>query len=102
MKFIKNSNILYALLTLFITFAITMTCWRLWGTNFKVPLTGYRSDSVGVLLEASNYVKSGSLHYNVESGAPYSGEYVAGGFGDSSVPMPFIKLVWSITGSVEA
>jgi hypothetical protein len=102
MKIVNKSRLIYLLLTLVITFVITMTCWRLWGTDFKVPLTGYRSDSVGVLLEASNYVKGGSIFSSVEYGAPYTGEYVGGGIYDSSVPMLFISLIWRITGSVEA
>ncbi len=100
---VKNkSQLIYGVLTIAITFIITMSCWRLWGTDIKIPLTGYRHDSVGVLLEASNYVKGGSLHSCIRYGAPYVGEYVDGGFGDSSVPMPLIKFICRLTGSFEA
>lgn len=100
--FNNKKTILYGLCTLVITFIIVMSCWCLWGKDIKVPLTGYRHDSVGTLLEASNYVRGGSLHKNVNHGAPYLNRYMGGGFGDSSTPMPLIKLVWKITGSVEA
>ena len=97
----NRKQLLYGLCTVVITFVIVMSCWRLWGTDINVPLTGYRHDSVGVLLEASNYVRGGSTHVYVNQGAPYSGGY-SGSFGDSSVPMPMIKLLWILTGSVEA
>ena len=37
------------------TLVITVSYYRLWGTDIHVPLTGYRHDSLGVLIDASNY-----------------------------------------------
>ena len=53
-----------------------------------------------VLLELKNYVRGGSVHHFVIYGEPYADLYVDS-FGDSSVPMPLLKLIWKITGSVE-
>lgn len=97
----NKTHLIYGLCTILFTLIITLSCWRMWGVDINVPLTGYRNDSVGMLLEASNFVRGGSAHVNVSYGAPYLYEYV-GNFGDSSVPMPLIYLFWKITGSVEA
>ena len=95
----NKTHLIYGLCTILFTLIITLSCWRMWGVDINVPLTGYRNDSVGMLLEASNFVRGGSAHVNVSYGAPYLYEYV-GNFGDSSVPMPLIYLFWKITGSV--
>ena len=97
----NTRTILFGLLTAIITLIITISYMHLWGTDINVPLTGYRSDSIGVLLEASNYVRGGDVHRNVSYGAPNLNRYISA-FGDSSVPMPFIKFLTGISGSVEA
>ena len=97
----QNKKIGYVFLTLIITLVITISYMHLWGTNIKVPLTGYRSDSIGVLLEANNYVRGGDVHRNVCYGAPNVNSYTYS-IGDSSVPMPLIKILAHLTGSVEA
>ena len=94
-------TMLYGILTVIISLIITISYMHLWGTDFNVPLTGYRSDSLGVLLEASNYVKGGNVHYNVCYGAPKIYSYVYS-IGDSSVPIPLIGFLTKIIGSVEA
>ncbi len=88
-------------LVVIITLLITISYMHLWGTDIHVPLTGYRSDSIGVLLEANNYVRGGDVHTNVCYGAPNLNRYTYA-IGDSSVPMPLIKLLTGILGSVEA
>ena len=98
---ICKKQYLYGILTVVITFLITMSYMHLWGTNIHVPLTGYRSDSIGVLLEANNYVRGGDVHRNVCYGAPELGRYTYA-IGDSSVPMPLLKILKRIFGSVEA
>lgn len=95
-----KNRFLCGLFTAIITLIITLSYMHLWGTNIHVPLTGYRSDSVGVLLEANNYVRGGDVHCNVCFGAPNINNY-SYNFGDSSVPMPLIKLLTGLFGSVE-
>lgn len=84
-----------------LSFLLTMSYYHLWGTDLRVPISGYRSDSGGVLLEAANYVRGGNVHRNVLYAAPYASKYMSA-MGDSSMPIPFIGLVWRLTGSVEA
>ncbi len=91
---------IYAFLTIFLSAIISISAYHLWGTDWRVPISGYRSDSLGVLLELKNYVRGGSVHHFVIYGEPYADLYVDS-FGDSSVPMPLLKLIWKITGSVE-
>ena len=56
-KRIFHKKILFGLLTMVLSFLLTMTYYHLWGTDLRVPISGYRSDSGGVLLEAANYVR---------------------------------------------
>lgn len=95
-----KTRFLFGALTAVITLLVTLLYMHLWGTDIHVPLTGYRSDSIGVLLEASNYVRGGNVHRNICYGAPNVNDY-AYAFGDSSVPMPLIKFFAGILGSVE-
>lgn len=84
---ISKEILIYVLLTMFLSAFLSISAYHLWGTDWRVPISGYRSDSLGVLLELSDYVKGG----NGENS----------GFGDSSVPMLLLKLIWRATGSVE-
>ena len=97
----KHRRILFGLVTMILSFMITMSYYHLWGTDLRVPLSGYRSDSGGVLLEAANYVRGGNVHRNVLYAAPSTSKYMSA-MGDSSMPIPFIGLIWRLTGSVEA
>ena len=96
-----HEKILFGLLTMLLSFLLTMSYYHLWGTDLRVPISGYRSDSGGVLLEAANYVRGGNVHRNVLYAAPHASKYMSA-MGDSSMPIPFIGLVWRLTGSVEA
>lgn len=97
----KHKKVIFGLLTMLFSFLLTMSYYHLWGTDLRVPISGYRSDSGGVLLEAANYVRGGNVHRNVLYAAPYASKYMSA-MGDSSMPIPFIGLVWRLTGSVEA
>lgn len=97
----KHEKVIFGLLTMLLSFLLTMSYYHLWGTDLRVPISGYRSDSGGVLLEAANYVRGGNVHRNVLYAAPYASKYMSA-MGDSSMPIPFIGLVWRLTGSVEA
>lgn len=98
---IVNRKILWGFITIFITLVITVSYMELWGTDINVPLTAFRADSVGVLLEANNYIRGGNVHEYVCFGAPNIGDYYYN-IGDSNVPIPFIKLLSGILGSVTA
>lgn len=99
----KNKKIIIGMLVIMLTFIIVMSYFHLWGTDIRVPLTGYRSDSVGVLLEATNYVRGGSYYNNVLTGAPYVNQGNSmGEIRDSSVPMLLIIPLAKLLGSVEA
>lgn len=95
-----TNKLIYVFLTIFLSMIISISAYHLWGTDLRVPISGYRSDSLGVLLELKNYVRGGSVHHFVIYGEPYADLYIDS-FGDSSVPMPLLKLIWKITGSVE-
>lgn len=97
---LTRNKLSYVFFTIFLSMIISISVYHLWGTDWRVPISGYRGDSLGVLLELKNYVKGGSVHHFVIYGEPYADLYVDG-FGDSSVPMPLLKLIWKITGSVE-
>ncbi len=97
---LSRKGLIYVFLTVFLSAIISISAYHLWGTDLRVPISGYRSDSLGVLLELKNYVRGGSVHHFVIYGEPYADVY-ADSFGDSSVPMPLLKLIWRITGSVE-
>lgn len=97
---LTRNKLSYVFLTIFLSMIISISVYHLWGTDWRVPISGYRSDSLGVLLELKNYVRGGSVHHFVIYGEPYADLYVDN-FGDSSVPMPLLKLIWKITGSVE-
>lgn len=97
---ISKERLVYAFLTVFLSAIISISVYHLWGTDLRVPIAGYRSDSVGVLSELNNYVRGGSVHQLVIYGEQYANLY-SGSFGDSSVPMPLLKLIWMITGSIE-
>ena len=71
----KYKKILYGVITLVIGFVITMSCYHLWGTDIRVPIAGYRGDSVGLLLEVNNIVRGGTIHNNAVFGAPDIGGY---------------------------
>lgn len=97
---ISGKRAAFAFFTALLTAVITISVYHLWGTDLRVPISGYRSDSLGVLLELKNYVRGGSVHHFVIYGEPYADAYFAS-FGDSSCPMPLLKLFWRLTGSVE-
>lgn len=100
-KSMVNRKIVWGFITIFITLVITVSYMELWGTDINVPLTAFRADSVGVLLEANNYIRGGNVHEYACFGAPNIGDYWYN-MGDSSVPIPFIKLLSGILGSVTA
>ncbi len=97
---VSKKRLVFAFLTTLFSALISISVYRLWGTDLRVPISGYRSDSLGVLLELKNYVRGGSVHHFVIYGEPYADVYAAS-FGDSSCPMPLLKLIWRLTGSVE-
>ncbi|MDE7183468.1 MAG: hypothetical protein K2O40_03115 [Lachnospiraceae bacterium] len=97
----KHEKVIFGLLTMLLSFLLTMSYYHLWGTDLRVPISGYRSDSGGVLLEAANYVRGGNVHRNVLYAAPHASKYMSA-MGDSSMPIPFIGMIWRLTGSVEA
>lgn len=97
---ISGKRLAFAFLTALLSAIISISVYHLWGTDLRVPISGYRSDSLGVLLELKNYVRGGSVHHFVIYGEPYADSYIAS-FGDSSCPMPLLKLIWKLTGSVE-
>lgn len=98
---ISKEKIFCIFLISLLSAAISISAYHLWGADWRVPIAGYRGDSVGMLLELSNYVKGGSIHRYVLGGERYIDSSL-GGFGDSSIPMPLLKMLWRITGSVEA
>lgn len=97
---ISGKKLAFAFLTALLSAVISISAYHLWGTDLRVPISGYRSDSLGVLLELKNYVRGGSVHHFVIYGEPYADSYITS-FGDSSCPMPLLKLIWKLTGSVE-
>lgn len=100
-KNIHSSTITYGIATMVITFIITVSYYHLWGTDIHVPLTGYRSDSVGMLLEANNYIRGGNTRNNVIYAAPDLKNYREC-IDDSRLPLPLIGVLSSIFGNVEA
>ena len=97
----KYKKILYGVITLVIGFVITMSCYHLWGTDIRVPIAGYRGDSVGLLLEVNNIVRGGTIHNNAVFGAPDIGGY-RNIMADYTMMFPTIRLFWKLSGSVEA
>lgn len=97
----SKKEIAYAVLTIFLSAIVSISVYHLWGADWRVPISGYRSDSLGVLLELKNYVRGGSVHQYIIYGNQNITEY-SGNFGDSSIPMPLLKIIWMLTGSVEA
>lgn len=99
-----NKRTIYGgLVTIIFSILISISYFELWGADINVPLTGYRSDSVGVLLEATNYCRGGNPFYNITYNAPEINENkFIGGIHDSSVPMLLIKPLSYLLGSVEA
>lgn len=96
----SKEKILYGLFTVFISTAIAVSVYHLWGADWNVPLAGYRGDSVGLLLELNNYVRGGFVHHHVVYGEPYIGSY-SSSLCDYSLIMPTLKLFWRMTGSIE-
>jgi len=78
-----------------------MSYYHLWGTDIRVPLAGYRGDSVGLLLEVNNYVRGGNIHSMTIWGAPNNASY-RNVMADYAMMLPTLKLFWFLTGSVEA
>ncbi len=104
MKVIRNYNkevFLYGIVAVIFSFIITVSYMGIWGTDINVPVTAYRGDSLGVLLEANNYLRGGDAHVNVFFAAPNIGGYYYN-LGDSSMPIPFLGLMAKIFGSLEA
>ena len=97
----NKKSMLYFIATIVITLFTIISSLHLWGTDINIPLTGYRSDSVGVLLEAANYARGGNVHRSVITATPGSDNWQIN-VGDSSVPIPIIKILWDIVGSLEA
>lgn len=96
----SGKRLAFAFLTALLSAVISISVYHLWGTDLRVPISGYRSDSLGVLLELKNYIRGGSVHHFVIYGEPYADSYITS-FGDSSCPMPLLKLIWKLTGSAE-
>lgn len=96
-----RKRILFGILAAFLTFVLTMSVYHLWGADIRVPIAGYRGDSVGMLLEVNNYVRGGNIHSNAVFGAPGMGRYRSV-MADYAMMLPTSALFWKMTGSVEA
>lgn len=97
----KNRRIIgYGILTVLLSGLITISYFHLWGTDWRVPISGYRSDAVGFLLDVNNYVRGGNIHNNAIYGAPEMGRYI-NVMADYAMMMPTVRLFWKISGSVE-
>lgn len=97
----KNRTIIsYGIMTVLVSILITISYFHLWGTDWNVPISGYRSDAVGFLLDVNNYVRGGNIHNNAIYGAPDIGSYI-NVMADYAMMMPTVKLFWKISGSVE-
>ena len=96
----NKEKVLYGLFTIFISMAMAISVYHLWGADWHVPLAGYRGDSVGLLLEMNNYVRGGFVHHHVVYGEPYIGNY-SSNLCDYSLIMPILKQLWRMTGSIE-
>lgn len=97
----NKMQVIFGLFSVLSTFVLVMSYYHLWGRDIRVPIAGYRGDSVGMLLEASNYVRGGNIHSATIFSAPHNGGY-RGALGDYAMMLPTIRLFWKITGSVEA
>lgn len=97
----KNRKIIgYGIMTVMVSVVITISYFHLWGTDWNVQISGYRSDAVGFLLDVNNYVRGGNIHNNAIYGAPNIGSYI-NVMADYAMMMPTVKLFWKISGSVE-
>lgn len=96
-----KKRFLYGILTVLISTVLAISYYHLWGTDIKVPIAGYRGDSVGLLLDVNNYVRGGNVHNNAIFGAPAVGRYRSV-MADYAMMFPSLKLFWKLTGSVEA
>lgn len=92
---------IFGCITIFMSLIITISYYHLWGTDIHVPLTGYRGDSVGMLLSGNNYIRGGNVHNKVCYMAPYMNVFTAE-FGDSEMLVPLIGILCKILGNVEA
>lgn len=98
----KNRKITgYGMIAMLISLVLTIAYYHLWGTDLRVPLAGYRGDSIGLLLDVNNYVRGGNIHNNAIFGAPDVGGY-RNVMADYAMMFPTLRLFWKISGSVEA
>lgn len=100
-KYKYSSTIIYGIATIVITFIITVSFYHLWGTDINVPLTGYRSDSIAMLLETNNYIRGGNVHNNVIYAAPSLNVYMSD-VADYVLLFPLINVLSRVFYSVEA
>lgn len=91
----------YGIIAVIISLILTISYYHLWGTDIRVPIAGYRGDSIGLLLDVNNYVRGGNIHNNAIFGAPNVGGY-RNVMADYAMMFPTLKLFWKISGSVEA
>ena len=91
----------YGIIAVIISLILTISYYHLWGTDIRVPIAGYRGDSIGLLLDVNNYVRGGNIHNNAIFGAPNVGVY-RNVMADYAMMFPTLKLFWKISGSVEA
>lgn len=97
----KRRILCYGIMAMVVSLMITIAYYHLWGADLKIPLAGYRGDSIGLLLDVNNYVRGGNIHNNAIFGAPDIGSY-RNVMADYAMMFPTLKLFWKISGSVEA
>lgn len=98
---IKNKNLIIFILTMLIAGIIAASYMHLWGNDLNVPVSGYRSDSVGMLLETSNYLRGGDIYTTKIYRAPNIGNYIDK-ISDYMLIIPINAFLAKIFGSVEA
>ena len=100
-SFIRNKKILFAIITVILSLINTISYYHLWGTDINVPLTGFRSDSIGVLLDLNNHVRGGNAHLNATYGAPDLWSW-SECFGDAEFIIPLLVILSRFVGSITA
>lgn len=97
----RRNVVLWGILTLVISGMMAITAMDLWGADWNVPVSGYRSDSIGMLLETQNFLRGGNMHSPAVYNAPDLHSY-RGLLADFTLILPVNALLAVITGSVEA
>ncbi len=100
-SFIRNKKILFAVITVILSLVNAISYYHLWETDISVPLTGFRSDSLGVLLDLNNHIRGGNARLNVIYGAPNLCSW-SGSFGDAEFVIPLLVILSRFVGSITA